>query len=120
MMRLLVIPFFLTGCMTTPVQPVRPVLVCNDCKGLAYYGPQIPAPEAPGVTMAKTLVGGLTSIASVAFTADAIKSTSQTIANAGKYAIVQQPEPTIVTQPEPTIVTQPRPVIIRVRQTMDE
>jgi hypothetical protein len=103
---------FLTGCMATPQQPVRPILSCVDCKGLNYYGPQMPTPDAPGVAMAKVLVGGAVKIAGVAFAVDAIKSTSQTIADAGKYAIVEQPTPTVVTQPDPTVVVQPDPTVI--------
>ena len=111
---------FITGCMTTPVMPNRPVLACDDCRGLTYYGPQQAAPEAPGVSLGKALIGGAVAIAGYGFAADAVKSTSQTIADAGKYAIVEQqaptvvnqPDPTIVTQPDPTIVTQPTPIVV--------
>jgi hypothetical protein len=98
--------------MTTPVQPVRPVLACDDCKGLQYYGPQMPAPEAPGVALGKALIGGAVQIAGFGFAADAAKSVSDTIAGAGKYAIVEQQAPTVVTQPEPTVVTQPAPTVL--------
>ena len=109
---LIALPLLLTGCMTTPVQPVRPVLACDDCRGLTYYGSQHAPQEAPGVALARTLAGAAVQIANAGFMADAIKSTSKTIADAGKYAIVEQPAPTVITQPDPTIVTQPDPMII--------
>ena len=113
MKHLILIPTLaLCGCMTTPVMPTRPVLSCDDCKGLAYYGPQMPTPDAPGVAMAKTLVGGAVKIAGLGFAFDAVKSTSQTIADAGKYTIVEQQAPTVVTQPSPTVVNQPAPTVV--------
>ena len=104
----------LTSCMTPPVQQVRPVLQCEDCKNLTYYGPQLPAQEAPGVSMAKVIVGGITKVAGVAFAVDAIKSTSSTIANAGKVTVVDQQthSSNIQTQSDPVIVTQPEPIVV--------
>jgi len=77
-----------------------------------YYGPQQAPAEAPGVSLGKALIGGAVAIAGYGFAADAVKSTSQTIADAGKYAIVEQPTPTVVTQPDPTVVNQPPPTIV--------
>ena len=102
----------LPGCMTTPSMPSRPVLACQDCQGLTYWGPQQPAPEAPGVALGRALIGGAVSIAGYGFAADALKSTTETAANAGRYAVVEQPAPTVVTQPSPTVVEQPQPVVV--------
>ena len=116
----------ISGCMATP-QPkqVRPVMTCDDCKGLAYYGPQdAPGPD-PRVQMAKTITSGIVSVAGIGAgaygvnqMAGAATSIVGTVAGAGKYAIVEQPSPTIVTQPDPTIVTQPEPIIVDPPETV--
>lgn len=59
----------LVGCMESA--PVRPVLTCTDCKGLAYYGP--PPPD-PRVEMAKVITGGLSTVVGAVINGDTIKA----------------------------------------------
>ena len=62
-------PILLTGCMAA--NPARPVLTCNNCGDLTYYGPQQPDPR---VEMARALTGGLSSIVGIAVGGDVLKS----------------------------------------------
>ena len=97
---------FTTGCANmgpAPQQPIRPVITCDDCKGLAYYGPQTgPAPD-PRVQMASVVVKGITGIAGIAAGAYAATDIASTIADAGK--ILNAPgSNTTTTTVEPVIV----------------
>jgi len=109
---LLPLALTLTACATTSPAPQKPVLSCKDCNDLVYYGPPAPAPEHPAVAALKVLAGAGTAIAGYSYMSSTAQNITDTAANAGKYAIVTQPDPTIVTQPDPTIVTQPSPTIV--------
>ena len=80
----------LTGCagMEAPEPaPIRPVLSCDDCSGLTYYGPQMaPAPD-PRVQMAQIITGGITKVAGIVGGTYAATNIAGTIADAGKYVV---------------------------------
>ena len=101
-MRLIVIPLMLSlsACATTqsPPAPSLPVLSCDDCSGLRYYGHQAP-PQSETAKIIGVLAGAATNIAGYGFAADAVKTVTSTAASAGRVQVIEQPEPTIV-QPE--------------------
>ena len=102
----------MTGCANmgpAPVQPVRPVLSCDDCSGLKYYGPQVgPAPD-PRVQMASVIVKGITSAAGIAAGAYAATDIASTIAGAGKTVFA--PGNTTTTTTTSTIAADP--IVVR-------
>ena len=108
-MRKLALPalglVFLTGCATTqPPAPPMPVLSCDDCSGLRYYGQQAPA-QSETSKIVGVLAGAATSIAGYGFAAEAAKSLTSTVAAAGKVEVVEQQTATVV-RPEVVIVPQ--------------
>lgn len=58
----------ISGCSTMEPSdplPVRPIISCEDCSGLIYYGPQQePAPD-PRIQLASIIVRGLVSGAGI-------------------------------------------------------
>ena len=98
-MKLILIPlaFSLTACATTegPPAPSMPVISCDDCSGLRYYGNQAP-PQSETAKIIGVLAGAATQIAGYGFASDAVKNVTTTTANAGRVQVVEQPEPTIV------------------------
>lgn len=106
---ILLLSFSLSGCFTTPEQETRPVLTCTECGDLKYYGPQTAPPEAPGVSVIKSLVSGGVIVAGYGLAADAAKSI---VSSTSKKSVVTQPAPTVVNQPEPTVVTQPPSTVV--------
>ena len=113
-MKLFIILFIilLTGCVATTQQaPQNPVLTCDNCSGLVYYGPPT-ATQSQAVTMASILTKGAVAIAGIAIGADKEKAIIETVADAGRYVAFNQPAPTVVQQPTSTIVEQPAPVIV--------
>ena len=104
------LPVTLVACATTAPAPQQPMLSCDDCQGLTYYGPPRPAPEHPAIGVLKVLAGAGTTIAGYGYAASTVQNVTKTVADAGKYAIVTQPDPVVVNQPAPTIVTQPDPI----------
>ena len=98
-MRLIVIPLMLSlsACATTqgPPAPSMPVLSCDDCSGLRYYGHQAP-PQSETAKIIGVLAGAATNIAGYGFAADAVKTVTSTAATAGRIQVVDQPAPTIV------------------------
>mgnify|MGYP001140523612 CR=1 FL=1 len=105
-MKLLVLPLALslTACATTqgPPAPSLPVLSCDDCSGLRYYGHQAP-PQSETAKIIGVLAGAATQIAGYGFASDAAKSITTTAASAGRVQVVEQPDPTVV-RPEVVIV----------------
>ena len=113
---------FLTGCAgmePAQPQPLRPVLACDDCKGLEYYGPQIdPAPD-PRVQMASIITKGLTSVIGIGAGAYVATDIASTIAGAGSVAFGTNTTNTTTTTQAPPVVTsqqevvQVRPEVVR-------
>ena len=93
---------FLTACASNPPAPPKPILSCNDCRGLLYYGEQAPQ-QSEAVTLAGIVAGAATSIAGYGFAADTVKGLTSTAANAGRVQVIEQPDPTIV-RPEVILV----------------
>ena len=123
----------ISGCASmapAPLPPQQPILACDDCRGLTYYGPAQPAPVDPRVAMAQTITGGIVRLGGVIAGVQAATSIADTIATAGRVVVapgattstqtvqavqpevVQAAQPQIVTQPAPQIITQPAPVIV--------
>ena len=98
-MKLLVLPLALslTACATTqaPPAPSMPVLSCDDCSGLRYYGHQAP-PQSETAKIIGVLAGAVTQVAGYGYAADAVKSVTNTAASAGRIQLLEQPAPTIV------------------------
>ena len=109
--------FLLVGCsasmMETPVQPVRPIISCTDCKGLVYYGEQQPAPEAPGVSLARVLTDGVSKVALGYIGADLAKSVVSTVADSGKQYSNNTTTTTTTSQSPPVVVEQPNPLVVK-------
>jgi len=104
-MKLLALPFALslTACATTQAPaPSMPILSCDDCTGLRYYGQQSPA-QSETSKIIGVLAGAATQIAGYGFASDAAKSITTTAASAGRVQVVEQPDPTVV-RPEVVIV----------------
>ena len=101
---LVVLPLVLTGCATTsgPPAPRQPILSCDDCAGLVYYGQQ-QAYTSDSVKMLGILAGAATSIAGYGFASNTVKGLTETAANAGKIEVINQPDPTVV-RPEVILV----------------
>lgn len=97
----------LTACATTgaPPAPPKPIISCNQCSGLLYYGEQAPA-RSESVQIAGMLAGAATQIAGFGFAADAAKSLTQTVAGAGRIEVIEQPAqlPPTVVRPEVILV----------------
>jgi len=87
----------LTACATTqsPPAPSMPVLSCDDCSGLRYYGHQAP-PQSETSKIIGMLAGAATQIAGYGFASDTVKGITTTAATAGRIQVIEQPEPTIV------------------------
>lgn len=68
-------------------QPIRPILSCDDCSGLTYFGPQQEAAPDPRVQMADIIVGGITKVVGVAGGVYAATEIASTVAGAGKYVV---------------------------------
>ena len=106
----------LYGCMAPTKQEVRPILTCDDCRGLNYYGPLTVAPD-PRVQMAGVIARGITGVAGIivggqvatSIASDlASTAVTRTIANSTTETveIIENTETTIIEQPpEPIIVT---------------
>lgn len=94
---LLPLALTLTACATTqaPPAPSMPVLSCDDCSGLRYYGHQAP-PQSETAKIIGVLAGAATNIAGYGFAADAVKTVTSTAATAGRIQVIEQPAPTIV------------------------
>ena len=89
------LPLTLAACASNPPAPPKPILSCQDCTGLVYFGEQAPQ-QSETVTIAGILAGAATSIAGYGFAADTVKGLTSTAASAGRIQVVEQPEPTIV------------------------
>ena len=113
LLALLPLALTLTACATTqaPSGPPMPVLSCDDCSGLRYYGKQAPA-QSEMSKIIGVVAGAATQIAGYGFAADAVKGITSTAASAGRVQIVEQPEP-IVVQPEVVTVTEVEPLIVQ-------
>ena len=100
----------LTACATTqsPPAPSMPVLSCDDCSGLRYYGHQAP-PQSETAKIVGVIAGAVTQVAGYGYAADAVKSVTNTAASAGRIQVLEQPAPTIV-----------RPEVIQVPTTTTE
>ena len=81
---------FTTGCSTIgPPEPlpVRPVLSCENCSGLTYYGPQqAPAPD-PRVQMASTITKGIVGVTGILVGGNVATSISSDLAKGAVGAL---------------------------------
>lgn len=109
---LIFVLIFLTGCsnMGPPKpQPVRPVLTCNDCSGLAYYGPQQAPPPDPRVQMAHILTGGITKVLGIGAGVYAATEMAKTVSDAGRYVVgptnTTETTTSSIEAVQPTVVT---------------
>lgn len=72
----------ITGCLQTPAPPpLRPVLACEDCKGLTYYGPQQAPPPNPNVQMASILTKGVMGVTGYIVGGAVAKTVAQELAS---------------------------------------
>lgn len=92
--------------------PVRPVISCQDCKGLTYYGPQMaPAPD-PRVQMAQIVTKGITGVFGIAAGAYAATDIASTIAGAGKMVLGPSSTNTTTTTSTTSTVEAVRPEVV--------
>lgn len=73
-----------SGLEPIPPAPIRPIMSCEDCTGLVYYGPQqAPTPD-PRIQMASIITKGVTSMAGIAAGVYGAVEVAHTISDAGQ------------------------------------